>query len=74
MIGLTSLKGKQFYLNPDLIYRIDETPDTVITLTDSKTLVVLETATAVIALIIAYRQKIFSGRELLERDNERNEE
>lgn len=74
MIGLTSLKGKQFYLNPDLIYRIDETPDTVITLTDSKTLVVQETAAAVIALIIAYRQKIFSGRELLERDNERNEE
>ncbi|MBL1055369.1 flagellar FlbD family protein [Ligilactobacillus agilis] len=59
MIRLTSFKGKTFYLNPDLLYRIDETPDTVLTLTDGKNLVVKETASEVVALIIAYRQKIY---------------
>ncbi|WP_056977812.1 flagellar FlbD family protein [Ligilactobacillus agilis] len=59
MIRLTSFKGKTFYLNPDLLYRIDETPDTVLTLTDGKNLVVKETASEVVALIITYRQKIY---------------
>ncbi|KRM62940.1 hypothetical protein FC14_GL001180 [Ligilactobacillus agilis DSM 20509] len=56
---MTSFKGKTFYLNPDLLYRIDETPDTVLTLTDGKNLVVKETASEVVALIITYRQKIY---------------
>ncbi|GET18447.1 flagellar FlbD family protein [Ligilactobacillus agilis] len=59
MIRLTSFKGKTFYLNPDLLYRIDETPDTVLTLTDGKNLIVKETASEVVALIITYRQKIY---------------
>lgn len=59
MIRLTSFKGKTFYLNPDLLYRIDETPDTVLTLTDGKNLIVKETASEVVDLIIAYRQLIY---------------
>ena len=59
MIRLTSFKGKTFYLNPDLLYRIDETPDTVLTLTDGENLIVKETASEVVDLIIAYRQKIY---------------
>lgn len=64
MILLTSFNGKEFYLNPDLIYRIDETPDTVITLTDGKTLVVKEKAVLVKQLIIEYRQQVMSGSNL----------
>ena len=59
MIRLTRFKGKTFYLNPDLLYRIDETPDTVLTLTDGKNLIVKETASEVVDLIIAYRQLIY---------------
>lgn len=66
MILLTSLTGKKFYLNPDLIYRIDETPDTVVTLTDGKTLVVRETADVIVKLIIGYRRQILAGQNLFE--------
>nr|WP_054756394.1 flagellar FlbD family protein [Liquorilactobacillus satsumensis] len=59
MIKLLALDGRSFFLNPDLIYRIEATPDTVITLTDGKTLIVRETASAVVELIIAYRRKIY---------------
>lgn len=58
MILVTSLSKKQFYLNPDLIYRLEETPDTMVTLVDGKTLLVIETADEVIQRIIEYGQKI----------------
>lgn len=75
MILLTSFKGEEFYLNPDLIYRIDETPDTVITLVDGKTLVVKETAFEIKEEIIKYRHKIIVGEDLFEGDSdEKNEE
>ena len=44
MILLTALNGREFYLNPELIYRVEEMPDTLITLIDGKTLVVTESA------------------------------
>ena len=36
MITLTSISGKEFCLNSELIYKIEEAPDTIITLTDGK--------------------------------------
>jgi flagellar protein FlbD len=66
MIPVTSLSKKQFYLNPDLIYRLEETPDTMVTLVDGKTLLVIETADEVIQRIIEYRQKIQHARHLKE--------
>nr|WP_248629289.1 flagellar FlbD family protein [Enterococcus cecorum] len=60
MIELTSFNGKIFYLNPDLIYRMDEVPDTTITLVDGKSLIVRESAIDVVNLIISYRQQTLS--------------
>lgn len=60
MIELTSFNGKIFYLNPDLIYRMEEVPDTTITLVDGKSLIVRETAKDVVNLIISYRQQTLS--------------
>ncbi|KRM96862.1 hypothetical protein FC19_GL000388 [Liquorilactobacillus aquaticus DSM 21051] len=62
MIALVSMNGHQFYLNPDLIYRIEETPDTVVILTDGKTLIVKQSAEEIVDRIIEYRRKVF--REL----------
>ncbi|GGI66157.1 flagellar FlbD family protein [Enterococcus alcedinis] len=59
MIAVTTLHGKNFYINPDLIYRIEETPDTTITLIDSKTIVVKEAPEVVVHRIISYRQTIY---------------
>lgn len=64
MILLTALNSKNFYLNPDLIYRMDETPDTTITLTDGKTIVVRESTAVVVEKILAYRREIY--REMLQ--------
>ncbi|KRN06844.1 hypothetical protein FD15_GL000403 [Liquorilactobacillus sucicola DSM 21376 = JCM 15457] len=59
MIALVSMNGSKFYLNPDLIYRIEETPDTVVILTDGKTLIVKQSAEEIVDLIIEYRRKVF---------------
>lgn len=48
MIVLTRLNGEQFALNPDLIERVEETPDTHITLVDGKNLMVRERMAEVI--------------------------
>lgn len=42
MITLTRLNGKEFVLNDDLIQTIEETPDTVITLTNGAKYIVNE--------------------------------
>lgn len=61
LIELTALNNKKFYLNPDLIYRVEQTPDTTITLTTGKILVVKETAVQINQLIIDYRHRILVG-------------
>lgn len=40
MIDVTRMNGKQFTLNSDLIETIEETPDTVLTLTTGKKIIV----------------------------------
>ena len=40
MIKLTRLHNSEFYLNPHLIERIEETPDTIITLVNDNHYVV----------------------------------
>ena len=55
MIQVTRLNQSVVYVNNDLIEFIEETPDTVITLTTGKKLVVEESAEELIRRIIAYR-------------------
>jgi flagellar protein FlbD len=58
MVSLTRLNGKAIVINALLIETIEETPDTVISLTTGKKVMVLEPAETVIGLIQAYMQKI----------------
>ena len=51
MILLTRINGEAFALNPDLIERVEETPDTHITLVDGKQLMVTESLNDVIDAI-----------------------
>ncbi|MDT2680387.1 flagellar FlbD family protein [Enterococcus gallinarum] len=60
MILLTALNGREFYLNPELIYRVEEMPDTLITLIDGKTLVVTESAVETAQRVIDYKLLINS--------------
>lgn len=58
MISLTSLHGEQFFLSGDLIERIEEIPDTMITLVSGKKLRVSEDANTVVERYIEYKRKI----------------
>ncbi len=60
MIQFTRFNDTVFYVNPDLVETIEETPDTVVTLTTGRKFVVRESAEQIIDMIIAYKQKIFS--------------
>lgn len=60
MIKLTRTSGKEFVLNSELIVEIQETPDTVISLTNGKKLLVKDSADDIINKVINYRQKIMT--------------
>ncbi|MFD0698378.1 flagellar FlbD family protein [Paenibacillus sp. GCM10027628] len=62
MISLTRLNGKTIFLNAILIEMIEETPDTMITLTTGKKITVLEKAEVVVSLVRTYMQEIGSIR------------
>jgi len=61
MIKLTGLNKQQFILNAEVIEKIETMPDTLITLTNGKRYIVLESTEVVIEKIIKYKRKIFSG-------------
>lgn len=60
MIDVTRMNGKQFTLNSDLIETIEETPDTVLTLTTGKKIIVKESRQKVKNLVKLNRKEIFS--------------
>ena len=63
MIILTRLSGSQFVLNADLVERIDETPDTVVTLSDGTKYVVTDSMRSVLAKIRLHRAEIIALSE-----------
>ncbi len=60
MINLTRINDISFTLNSDLIETIEEVPDTVITLTTGKKIVVKESRQNVIALVKDFKKEIFN--------------
>jgi len=61
MIEVTRLKGTKIIINAELIEIIEETPDTVITLTSGKKYIVSETKQDVVNLVISYKRKIHAA-------------
>lgn len=59
MIRLTGMNNKEFVLNGDHIEKLEEIPETVITLINGKKYLVLETVEEVINEVIIYKNKIF---------------
>ncbi len=58
MINITKLNGVSLTINPDFIEVIEETPDTVITMSTGRKLIVKESRQEVINLIKSYRKEI----------------
>lgn len=61
MIKLTLINRQEFCLNCDLIYRIDDAHDTIITLVDGKTIRVMDDVDSIIDKIIEYKRSIFTN-------------
>ena len=62
MIDLTGMNNKEFILNADHIEKIEEVPETLITLVNGKKYIVLEGVEEVVEKVIKYKNKIFTYR------------
>lgn len=68
MITVSRLDGSELIVNSDMIEFVESTPDTIITLTDGKKVIVKEEPQHVIELIVAFRRRVMQpmpeeGRE-----------
>ena len=61
MIKLTGLNKEEFFLNAEIIEKIEIVPETLITLTNGKKYIVLESTEVVLDRILKYKKKIFTG-------------
>lgn len=66
MIDLTRFNGTTFTVNSDLIEVIEETPDTVVTLTTGKKIIVKGSRQQIKNLVLSYKRKIYIEKETLE--------
>jgi flagellar protein FlbD len=55
-------------VNSDLLETVEATPDTVLTLTTGKKLIVTETPAEIVALVVEFRRRLQSGPRVVERD------
>lgn len=61
MISVHRLNNEEFLINCDLIEFVEETPDTVISMTSGRKLVVSETCDEIKRLIIEYKRQIYGA-------------
>lgn len=60
MINLTKMNSVNITINDDLIETIEETPDTVITLTTGRKILVKESRQEIINLVKCYKKELYS--------------
>lgn len=60
MIDVTGMNHEKFILNADHIEKIEEVPETIITLTNGRKYIVLETIGEVKDAVIKYKNRIFT--------------
>ena len=59
MISVHRLNNEEFLVNSDLIEFVEQTPDTVISMTSGRKLVVSESCDQIKKMIIEYKRQIF---------------
>jgi flagellar protein FlbD len=60
MIEVTRLNDTKLIINADMIEKVEEAPDTVITLTSGNKIIVKESRQEVKNLVILYKKEVFS--------------
>ena len=61
MIEVTKINGSKVLINPDLMELVEETPDTVITFTTGRKIIVKESRQEVKNLVKLYRKDSFAN-------------
>ena len=61
MIEVTKINGSKVLINPDLMELVEETPDTVITFTTGRKIIVKESRQEIKNLVKLYRKDIFAN-------------
>ena len=64
MIEVTKINGKNIIINADLIEFIESTPDTIITTTTGKKIIVNDSVRDVIVKVINYRRNCFPFKRI----------
>lgn len=60
MIEITKLNGTKVLINAELIEMVEETPDTVISFTTGKKIIVKESRQEIKNLVISYKRSFFA--------------
>lgn len=63
MIYLTRLNGTPIVVNAELIEMVEATPDTIITTTTGKKIIVKEKLEEVVQKVKEYKQKLLEGKK-----------
>ena len=74
MIILHRLNQQEFILNADLVETLEATPDTLVTLTNGKKLIVRDDIKDVIGRVIEYRQLCNSTIQVVQTEKKETEE
>jgi flagellar protein FlbD len=74
MIILHRLNQQEFVLNADLVETLEATPDTLVTLTNGKKLIVRDDIKDVIGRVIEYRQLCNSTIQVVQTEKKETEE
>ena len=69
MIEITKLNGAKMLVNTSLIETVEETPDTVITLTSGKKIIVKESRQQIKSLVKSYKREIMETGFEAENEN-----
>ena len=69
MIEVTKINGIKVLVNPDLIELVEETPDTVLTLTTGKKIIVKESRQQIKSLVKSYKREIMETGFKAENEN-----
>ena len=59
MIKVEKINGRDLIINAELIEFIEKTPDTIISMTTGKKIIVIDTCEELIKKVIEYRREIF---------------
>ena len=69
MIEVTKINGVKVLVNPDLIELVEETPDTVLTLTTGRKIIVKESRQQIKSLVKSYKREIMETGFETENEN-----